>query len=76
MSDQGYFGQYGGSFIPEILYSSQQQLLKHYREAMADPSFIADVKREMQQYSGRPTPLTHCPNLSAQLGGAQIYLKR
>jgi len=76
MSDQGYFGQYGGSFIPEILYSSQQQLLQHYQEAMADASFIQKVKQEMQQYSGRPTPLTYCANLSAQIGGAQIYLKR
>ncbi len=76
MNDAGYFGQYGGSFIPEILYSSQQQLLKHYRAAMADPDFITQVKREMQQYSGRPTPLTHCANLSAKIGGAQIYLKR
>jgi len=76
MSDQGYFGQYGGSFIPEILYSSQQELLKHYREAMADPSFIASVKKEMQEYSGRPTPLTFCANLTEQIGGAQIYLKR
>jgi tryptophan synthase beta chain len=76
MNDQGYFGQYGGSFIPEILYSSQQELLRHYREAMADAEFIGQIKKEMQQYSGRPTPLTHCANLSAELGGAQIYLKR
>lgn len=76
MDQQGYYGQYGGSFIPEILHYSQQQLLKHYREAMADPEFIASVKTEMQQYSGRPTPLTHCANLSTQIGGAQIYLKR
>lgn len=76
MSDQGYFGQYGGSFIPEILYGSQQELLKHYREAMADPRFMAKVKQEMQQYSGRPTPLTYCENLSRLIGGAQIYLKR
>ncbi len=76
MSDQGYFGQYGGSFIPEILYSSQQQLLHHYRDAMADPKFITQIKHEMQHYSGRPTPLTFCGNLSAEIGGAQIYLKR
>ncbi|MGB1239839.1 MAG: tryptophan synthase subunit beta [Pseudomonadales bacterium] len=76
MNDSGYYGQYGGSYIPEILRESQQALLQSYREAMADPSFMAQVLRQMQQYSGRPTPLTHCANLSEQLGGAQLYLKR
>ncbi|WP_036551434.1 tryptophan synthase subunit beta [Neptunomonas japonica] len=76
MNDEGRFGQYGGSFIPEILYSSQQQLLKAYREAMADTSFVQLVKSEMQHFSGRPTPLTYCANLTQKIGGAQIYLKR
>lgn len=76
MNDEGRFGQYGGSFIPEILYSSQQQLLKAYREAMADTSFVQQVKSEMQHFSGRPTPLTYCANLTQKIGGAQIYLKR
>ena len=76
MNDEGRFGQYGGSFIPEILYSSQQQLLKAYREAMADTSFVEQVKSEMQHFSGRPTPLTYCANLTQKIGGAQIYLKR
>ncbi|SFG40871.1 tryptophan synthase subunit beta [Neptunomonas qingdaonensis] len=76
MNDEGRFGQYGGSFIPEILYSSQQQLLKAYREAMADTSFVQLVKSEMQDFSGRPTPLTYCANLTKTIGGAQIYLKR
>lgn len=76
MRDDGYFGQYGGSYIPEILFNSQQQLLKEYRSAMADSAFIEQVQQEMQEYSGRPTPLTHCARLSAQIGGAQIYLKR
>ena len=76
MNDEGRFGQYGGSFIPEILYSSQQQLLKAYREAMADTSFVQLVKSEMQDFSGRPTPLTYCANLTKMIGGAQIYLKR
>lgn len=76
MNDEGRFGQYGGSFIPEILYSSQQQLLKAYRDAMSDPEFIKLVKSEMQHFSGRPTPLTYCDNLTKKLGGAKIYLKR
>ncbi|WP_151705296.1 tryptophan synthase subunit beta [Nitrincola alkalilacustris] len=76
MSEEGRYGQYGGSYIPEILYTSQQQLLKSYREAMQDEQFLQSVKKELQQFSGRPTPLTHCANLSRELGGAQIHLKR
>ena len=76
MNDEGRFGQYGGSFIPEILYTSQQQLLKAYRDAMADAQFIQLVKSEMQHFSGRPTPLTYCANLTEKMGGANIYLKR
>ena len=76
MNDEGRYGQYGGSFIPEILYTSQQQLLKAYRDAMADPEFIQLVKSEMQHFSGRPTPLTYCANLTEKMGGAKIYLKR
>ena len=76
MNHDGQFGQYGGSYIPEILYNSQQELLKAYRVAMTDPAFINEVKQQLQHYSGRPTPLTHCSRLSAAIGGAQIYLKR
>ncbi|MBN3564866.1 tryptophan synthase subunit beta [Aliamphritea spongicola] len=76
MNQDGQFGQYGGSYIPEILFNSQQELLKAYQDAMADPAFIAEVKDQLQHYSGRPTPLTHCSRLSAAIGGAQIYLKR
>lgn len=76
MSDEGKFGQYGGSFIPEILYNSQQQLLTAYREAMQDELFLNTVTAEMQTFSGRPTPLTFCNNLTQLIGGAQIYLKR
>ena len=76
MNDEGRFGQYGGSFIPEILYTSQQALLQAYRDAMRDPEFLQLVKSEMQHFSGRPTPLTYCENLTKKLGGAKIYLKR
>jgi len=76
MNDEGRFGQYGGRFIPGILFTSQQQLLKAYREAMSDNDFVQLVKSEMQHFSGRPTPLTFCENLTKKLGGAQIYLKR
>ncbi|NVK40278.1 MAG: tryptophan synthase subunit beta [Oceanospirillaceae bacterium] len=75
-SDQGFFGRFGGSYIPEILHASQRELVAAWEEASVDADFLALVDREMQQYSGRPTPLTPCPNLSRTLGGAQVYLKR
>lgn len=75
-STNGFYGQYGGSYIPEILYASQQQVLHTFEEACNDSDFINELHKQWQQYSGRPTPLTHCENLSRQLGGAQIHLKR
>ncbi len=75
-SDNGFFGRFGGSYIPEILHASQRALLAAWNEASIDAEFLADVDRELQQYSGRPTPLTPCPNLTRLLGGAQVYLKR
>jgi tryptophan synthase beta chain len=75
-SDNGFFGRFGGSYIPEILHASQQQLLATWNEASTNAEFLAEVDRELQQYSGRPTPLTPCPNLTRLLGGAQVFLKR
>jgi len=75
MKDQ-FFGRFGGNFIPEILFNSQQQLTNAYEAAMSDADFVDQLRSEWQHYSGRPTPLTFCANLTRQLGGAQIYLKR
>ncbi|WP_191602031.1 tryptophan synthase subunit beta [Marinomonas algicola] len=75
-SEQGYYGQYGGSYIPEILYTSQQQIVEAFEDAKNDPLFLQELHKQWQQFSGRPTPLTHCENLSHYFGGAQIYLKR
>lgn len=71
-----YFGRYGGSFLPEVLHECQQDLIRAYRSAKDDPEFQAELMREWQQFSGRPTPLTFCSNLSQHFGGAQLYLKR
>lgn len=75
-SDNGFYGQFGGSYIPEILYASQQQILKAFEAAKVDPDFMAELHKQWQQFSGRPTPLTYCGNLTEHFGGAQIYLKR
>ena len=73
---EGYYGEYGGTFLPEILHSTIEQLKVEFRKAKNDPSFWQEFIELMQSYSGRPTPVTHLANLSKKLGGAQIYVKR
>ncbi len=72
----GYFGKYGGMFIPEVLRSTFDQLIDAYDRAKNDPSFWIEYENFMQSYSCRPTPLTFAENLSDYFGGAQIYIKR
>ena len=73
---EGYYGEYGGVFLPEILHATIEELLECFRECKADPKFWQEYVALLQNYSGRPTPLTHLENLSRELGGAQIYAKR
>lgn len=73
---EGYYGDYGGTFLPEILHTTIEELKIAFREAKQDPTFWQDFASLMQAYSGRPTPVTYLPNLSKKLGGAQIYVKR
>jgi tryptophan synthase beta chain len=70
------FGPYGGQFVPETLMPALDELEAAYVEARADPSFRAEFEHLLKTYVGRPTPLTYARNLSRELGGAQIYLKR
>jgi len=72
----GYFGDFGGSFIPEILVATFAELRAAYGEARSDPGFWEDYKRLMSTYSCRPTPLTYAENLTRHFGGAHIYIKR
>ena len=73
---QGYFGDFGGSFIPEILVATFAELRAAYGEARSHPAFWEDYKRLMSTYSCRPTPLTYAENLTRHFGGAHIYIKR
>lgn len=73
---KGYFGQWGGAFIPEVLYETFARLNHAYEEARADASFWREYTRLMANYSCRPTPLTYAENLSEHFGGARIYIKR
>ncbi|MEY4233254.1 MAG: tryptophan synthase, beta subunit, partial [Chloroflexota bacterium] len=74
--ERGYFGAYGGRFVPETLIPALDELLAAYESARADSAFQNQLANLQATYVGRPTPLTHARRLSQQLGGAQIYLKR
>jgi tryptophan synthase beta chain len=77
MTDQkGYFGDYGGQFVPETLMPVLDELTEAYRKAKDDKEFWRDFETLSRDYSGRPTPLYPARGLSEQSGGAQILLKR
>lgn len=72
----GRFGEFGGRYAPEVLMPAIQQLEVAYKEAKADPVFIAQLRQLEADYVGRPTPLYFAAGLTAACGGARIYLKR
>ncbi len=74
--EHGRFGPYGGRFVPETLMTALEELEAAYRAAREDSQFQQELASLLKHYAGRPTPLYHAVNLSRQLGGAQIYLKR
>ncbi|MBU0675739.1 MAG: tryptophan synthase subunit beta [Proteobacteria bacterium] len=76
MNRQGYYGAWGGAFIPEVLYETFRELNIAFQAAKADSSFWREYIDLMQSYSCRPTPLTRADNLSDHFGGARIYIKR
>ena len=73
---EGYYGSFGGAFVPEILRATLDELVAAFKEAQSDSSFWEEFIQIMQTYSCRPTPLTFLENLSAELGGGRVYLKR
>ncbi len=72
----GYYGAFGGAFVPEILRTTLDELGLAFDAARQDPSFWDEYVQTMRTYSCRPTPITLLRNLSDELGGARIYLKR
>jgi tryptophan synthase beta chain len=74
--ERGHFGPYGGRFVADTLIDALQQLQEAYQHYRKDPAFVAEYAAELHDYVGRATPLYHAERLSAQVGGAQIYLKR
>jgi tryptophan synthase beta chain len=73
---RGYFGAYGGRFIPEALVAAVEQVADEYEKAKSDPAFAAELGALLKDYTGRPSPLTDVPRFSAEAGGARILLKR
>ncbi len=76
MKHNGFFGQWGGAFIPEILHQTFAELTSALRQAQNDPKFWQEYLELMSTYSCRPTPLTFAANLTKHFGGAKIYIKR
>ncbi|MCH5227769.1 MAG: tryptophan synthase subunit beta [Muribaculaceae bacterium] len=75
VDDQGYYGEFGGAYIPEILYSNISNLRKAFTEAIHDPDFTKEIEALLKDYVGRPSPLYKSDALSKRYG-AKIYLKR
>jgi tryptophan synthase beta chain len=74
--ERGHFGPYGGRYVGETLMPALIELEQARREAMADPAFLKSFRDMLRQYVGRPTPLDFAARLTADAGGARVYLKR
>ncbi len=72
----GYFGEYGGRFVPETLIKALEELDEAYRRYKKDPGFKRELSYYLNEYAGRPTPLYLARNLSEHLGLKAVYLKR
>ena len=76
MTTKGYFGQFGGSFVPEPIQVLLDELEVTFEKYKDDPEFLAEYRHYLKDYSGRETPLYFAESLTEHLGGAKIYLKR
>ncbi|RKS03255.1 tryptophan synthase subunit beta [Flavobacterium sp. 102] len=75
VNEKGFYGEFGGAFIPEMLYPNVEKLRRQYLKISSEPSFQDEFKALLKDYVGRPTPLYYAERLSGQFG-AKIYLKR
>jgi tryptophan synthase beta chain len=74
--ERGYYGPYGGRFMPEALIGVVDEVATEYDKARADPDFVNELKRLLRDYAGRPSLLTEAPRFGEHAGGARIFLKR
>ena len=75
-SQKGFFGEYGGSFVPPGLQPRLDELERAYEEALRDPAFAEELTELLRDYVGRPSALTFCGNISRKYGGGRLFLKR
>lgn len=75
VDDAGYYGRFGGAYIPEILHANVERLTEAFYAAADDPAFMEEYRRLLRDYVGRPSPLYFAPSLSA-IYGTRVYLKR
>ena len=73
---RGYFGEFGGRFVPETLVEPIEELERAYFAVRDDDGFLAELERLLKQYVGRPTPVYPATRLTEAAGGARIFLKR
>lgn len=73
---RGYYGDYGGRFVPEGLVGLLEELERAFDDAIADRAFQKELDRLLVEYVGRPSSITECINLSEELGGGRLFLKR
>ncbi|MGT2710886.1 tryptophan synthase subunit beta [Streptococcus oriscaviae] len=76
MAEKGYFGEFGGSFVPEAIQVLLDELEATFEQYKDDPTFLAEYHGYLKDYAGRETPLYFAESLTKELGGAKIYLKR
>lgn len=75
INEKGYYGEFGGAYIPEMLYPNVEELRQNYLKIMADPSFIKEFNELLKNYVGRPSPLYFAKRFSEKYK-TKIYLKR
>jgi tryptophan synthase beta chain len=75
-NEKGYFGSFGGRFVPETLMYALEELEEEYQKVKEDPSFWQEFEYYLREFAGRPTPLYFAKNLTEYAGGAKIYIKR
>src|SRR5690242_10450790 len=76
MKNQGRFGEFGGSYVPDTLVSPLKDLELAYEELSQSEAFKQEYENVLRDFVGRPTPITFAKRLTEKLGGAEIYLKR
>ena len=73
---KGFFGEFGGSYIPEELQRAMDQIEEAFLRYKGDPEFLKEYDYYLKEYVGRENPLTYAENLTNQIGGAKVSLKR